>query len=58
MINKYLSDDSFDKIFDVTPIIKNVKNNSIGKYILIILIIFGFLGMLTTIRLNYEEVLE
>jgi len=58
MINKYLSDDSFDKIFDVTPIIKNVKNNSIGKYILFILIIFGFLGILTTIRINYEEVLE
>ena len=34
MTNKNFSDDSFDKIFDVTPLRNSIKNNSIAKYIL------------------------
>jgi uncharacterized BrkB/YihY/UPF0761 family membrane protein len=61
MTNKYFSDDSFDKIFDVTPLRNSIKNNSIAKYILFFLLIFGILSILTTIILNYnnqEEELE
>jgi len=61
MTNKYFSDDSFDKIFDVTPLRNSIKNNSIAKYILFFLLIFGILSISTTIILNYnnqEEVLE
>ena len=61
MTNKNFSDDSFDKIFDVTPLRNSIKNNSIAKYILFFLLIFGILGILTTIILNYnnqEEELE
>jgi len=61
MTNKYFSDDSFDKIFDVTPLRNSIKNNSIAKYILFFLLIFGILSISTTIILNYnnqEEELE
>jgi len=61
MTNKNFSDDSFDKIFDVTPLRNSIKNNSIAKYILFFLLIFGILSILTTIILNYnnqEEELE
>jgi len=61
MTNKNFSDDSFDKIFDVTPLRNSIKNNSIAKYILFFLLIFGILSISTTIILNYnnqEEVLE
>ena len=50
-----LSDYSFDKVFDITPIIKSVKNNSIAKYILFFLLIFGILSIFTTIILNYNN---
>jgi len=61
MTNKNFSDDSFDKIFDVTPLRNSIKNNSIAKYILFFLLIFGILSIFTTIILNYnnqEEELE
>jgi uncharacterized BrkB/YihY/UPF0761 family membrane protein len=61
MTNKNFSDDSFDKIFDVTPLRNSIKNNSIAKYILFFLLIFGILSISTTIILNYnnqEEELE
>jgi len=61
MTNKNLSDYSFDKVYDVTPLIRSVKNNSIAKYILFFLLIFGILSISTTIILNYnnqEEELE
>jgi len=61
MTNKNFSDDSFDKVFDVTPLINSIKNNSIAKYILFFLLIFGILSISTTIILNYnnqEEELE
>lgn len=55
------SDDSFDKIFDVESIKRSIKNDSFTKNILKGLLIFGILGLLTTIILNYngkEEELE
>lgn len=55
------SDDSFDKIFDIDSIKRSIKNDSFTKNILIGLLIFGILGLLTTIILNYngkEEELE
>ena len=50
-----LSDYSFDKVFDVTPLIRSVKKNSIAKYILFFLLIFGILSIFTTIILNYNN---
>jgi len=55
MTNKNFSDDSFDKIFDVTPLRNSIKNNSIAKYILFFLLIFGILSISTTIILNYNN---
>jgi hypothetical protein len=57
----YLEDIITLDSFDVTPLRNSVKNNSIAKYILFFLLIFGILGILTTIILNYnnqEEELE
>ena len=48
------SDDSFDKIFDIESIKRSIKKDSFTKYILIGLLIFGTLGLLTTIILNYN----
>lgn len=50
-----LSDYSYDKVFDITPVIKSIKNNSIAKYILFFLLIFGILSISTTIILNYNN---
>lgn len=50
-----LSDYSYDKVFDITPVIKSLKKNSIAKYILFFLLIFGILSISTTIILNYNN---
>ena len=55
-----LSDYSFDKVFDVEhsylrSLRNSVKKNSIAKYILFFLLIFGILSIFTTIILNYNN---
>ena len=50
-----LSDYSYDKVFDIAPVIKSLKKNSIAKYILFFLLIFGILSIFTTIILNYNN---
>jgi len=50
-----LSDYSYDKVFDITPVIQSLKKNSIAKYILFFLLIFGILSISTTIILNYNN---
>ena len=48
------SDDSFEKIFDIESIKHSIKKDSFTRYILIGLLIFGILGILTTIFLHYN----
>lgn len=55
-----LSDYSYDKVFDIEESFiraaaKSLKKNSIAKYILFFLLIFGILSISTTIILNYNN---
>lgn len=63
MGKKYYSNEFTTKFMDYLDIdsISSIKKDSFTKYILIFLLIFGILGLLTTIILNYnnqEEELE
>lgn len=64
MGKKYYSNEFISKYaeyLDVESIKRSIKNDSFTKNILIGLLIFGILGLLTTIILNYngkEEELE
>jgi hypothetical protein len=64
MGKKYYSNEFISKYaeyLDIESIKNSIKKDSFTKYILIGLLIFGILGLLTTIILNYnnqEEELE
>ena len=61
-VRSNFSDDSFDKIFDITKnITKSINKNKYLKYILILLLMFALLSGLFTIYLNFtgqEDELE
>ena len=72
LVKSNFSDDSLDKIFDITKITKSIEkntksitksidNNIFVKYVLIFLLMFTLLSGLFTIYLNFtgqEEELE
>ncbi len=58
MVKKNFSDDSFDKIFDISNIKSSIKKDSFTKYIIIGLLIFGILSISTTIFLHYNDTEE
>jgi len=61
-VRSNFSDDSFDKIFDITKnITKSINKNKYLKYVLILLLMFALLSGLFTIYLNFtgqEDELE
>ena len=61
-VRSNFSDDSFDKIFDITKnITKSIDKNKYLKYVLILLLMFALLSGLFTIYLNFtgqEDELE
>ena len=62
LVKSNFSDDSFDKIFDITKnITKSINKNKYLKYVLILLLMFALLSGLFTIYLNFtgqEDELE
>ena len=62
LVRSNFSDDSFDKIFDITKnITKSIDKNKYLKYLLILLLMFALLSGLFTIYLNFtgqEDELE
>ena len=64
-VRSNFSDDSFDKIFDITKITKSITKsidkNKYLKYVLILLLMFALLSGIFTIYLNFtgqEDELE
>lgn len=57
LVKSNFSDDSFDKIFDITKITKSITKsidkNKYLKYVLILLLMFALLSGLFTIYLNF-----
>jgi len=62
LVKSNFSDDSLDKIFDITKnITKSIDKNKYLKYVLILLLMFALLSGLFTIYLNFtgqEDELE
>ena len=62
LVKSNFSDDSLDKIFDITKnITKSIDKNKYLKYILILLLMFALLSGIFTIYLNFtgqEDELE
>ena len=55
-VRSNFSDDSFDKIFDITKnITKSINKNKYLKYVLILLLMFALLSGLFTIYLNLNN---